>query len=349
MPALQPHVLYARLQAALPAGSTIQSAADETHPMLVDVPGFGPVRAYLWTITRDQSAEGARPPDEFKMQLTHPSWIRGQRHSLDLSAPYLTVLLGYSPDFGVFGGWDARFYTDFGDSPNLQVKEGLLIDGRDSGWAVAPPRHVTAGDEVRVAFSPGNLGHYLNVTKQANAQNREGHAREAFFLFNTPNAALAAPPATPEAQREYVERQRERIAANRLSRDTQFSPRVREQYGYSCAICGIQMEAIESAHIIPVAQEGSSDDVSNGIALCATHHKLFDSYVLVVRPTLEIVVNNAAVQYLRDRGRDQGIDYFVLRHGGQQLRPPDFFTTDQTRRDAMVNALTERAQRAGLV
>lgn len=109
MPALSTAVLYTKLQAALPSGTATHSQPNETRPALVDVPGVGLVRAYLWTVTRDLSAPGARPPDEFKIQLILPDQARGARGTLDLSAP-LTVLLGYSPDFGVFVAWEARLH-----------------------------------------------------------------------------------------------------------------------------------------------------------------------------------------------------------------------------------------------
>ncbi len=347
MPALSPQALFARLRAALPAGSHIHTPVDETHPLIADVSGVGSVRAYMWTITRDQSAEG-RPPDEFKIQLILPGQGRGNRGSLDLAPPHQTVLLGYSPDFGVFVGWDARYYADFGYSRNVQVREGLLAEGRDSGWAVAPPRRVSGGQEVRVAFSPSNLRTFLLAARAADAGNLAGHAREALFIFRTPSARLPDVPANADALEQYVARQRQRLAATRLSRDSAFSPAVKEEYGHSCAICGNQLEVVESAHIIEVREEGSTDAIWNGIALCASHHKLFDAHVLVIRPTLEIVVNDTTVQHLRDRGRARGIEQMVLAFRGRRITAPSFFATNTIMKASMEEALRTRQERTGI-
>lgn len=51
-------------------------------------------------------------------------------------------------------------------------------------------------------------------------------------------------------------------------------------YDSSCTICGLAFEnALEAAHIIPWSQANEKErmNVQNGVLLCATHHKLFDS------------------------------------------------------------------------
>jgi putative restriction endonuclease len=343
VPSLQPHALFTRFEAALPNGSTIQSPVDETHPALVTVPGIGQLRAYLWTITH---STGRSMSDEFKIQITLP----GQSGSgqLDFTPPHMTLLLGYSPDFGVFTAWEANLHRQFGASPNVQVKEGLLAEARDSGWAVASPRRVREGREVRVAFSPANFGHFLSVNKEADEQELSEEAREAFFLFRTPGASLDEPPEDEEDLEDYTQQQRERLAATRLSRDSSFSPKVKDAYGHSCAICGIQMEVVESAHIIEVREEGSTDDVWNGVALCAVHHKLFDAHILVIRPNLGIAVNHEVVGHLESRGRSEGISHFVTPYDGEQITAPAFFATSAAQKAAMEGALQRRFQRTGL-
>jgi hypothetical protein len=107
MPALPPQVLYAKLAGALPAGTTFETAVDEVRPAIAQVPGVGRTRLYLWTVTPDRSAAGARPAGEYKIQLILPTQPRDWRGNLDLTGAF-TVLLGYSPDFGVFVGWEAR-------------------------------------------------------------------------------------------------------------------------------------------------------------------------------------------------------------------------------------------------
>src|SRR6266508_684496 len=181
MPALSNETLFAKLRAALPAGSRFETPAGTIHPAVALVPGFGRTRFYLWTVTPDRSTPGARPPGEFKIQLIIDGQERGARANLNTDGAY-AVLLGYSPDYGVFVGWEARHYQNFAYSANVQVREDLLAEGRASGWAVAPPRRSQNELEVRVAFTPGNLPHFLRSSRQADAEEQQGEWREAFLL-----------------------------------------------------------------------------------------------------------------------------------------------------------------------
>jgi putative restriction endonuclease len=338
-----PHLpaLFTRLRAALPHGFSFQSNDDETHPALITVPKIGQVRVYLWTTTR---STGREMSDEFKIQLT-----LGKSRNLNLSPPHMTLLLGFSPEFGTFVAWEASLHEKFGSSPNVQVKEGLLVEARDSGWAVAPPRKVKAGREVRVAFSASNFGHYLTVTKEANKLDLAEEKREAHYLYRTPGTDLPNPSLDEEDTEDYAVRQRTRLTTTRLSRNSTFSTNVKQAYKSACAICGIQMEVVESAHIIEVCEEGSTDKVWNGIALCAVHHQLFDAHVLAIRPTFEIVVNTYAVDHLRKLGRGEGIDFFVTPYDGKELTKPKFpGKNPATLYEAMKRALEQRFLRTGL-
>lgn len=58
---------------------------------------------------------------------------------------------------------------------------------------------------------------------------------------------------------------------------TKFRYGVLKRYGRICSVCDFDIEeAIEAAHIIPKGSKGT-DDLRNGLPMCANHHKLFDS------------------------------------------------------------------------
>lgn len=67
----------------------------------------------------------------------------------------------------------------------------------------------------------------------------------------------------------------------RKKRDPKFRDKVLIAYEYTCAVCGFNLRlknasaGVEAAHVKWHAMNGP-DDVSNGIALCTMHHKLFD-------------------------------------------------------------------------
>lgn len=81
-------------------------------------------------------------------------------------------------------------------------------------------------------------------------------------------------------------------------RDPEFRTRVLRAYQYQCAICGFDLQVgtngspigIEAAHI-KWKQAKGPDDVSNGIALCALHHKMFDKGAIHVTQNLTLLVS----------------------------------------------------------
>ena len=74
-------------------------------------------------------------------------------------------------------------------------------------------------------------------------------------------------------------------------------------FDYTCGVCDAQLDIIEAAHIIPVSEEGSVDEVWNGISLCPNHHTLFDSRLLLINADLEISSDDAVIQFLINEGR----------------------------------------------
>lgn len=78
-------------------------------------------------------------------------------------------------------------------------------------------------------------------------------------------------------------------------RSAEFRRAVRENYDYSCAVCGRsrftknENPEVESAHIYPVKKNGSNDP-RNGIALCRLHHWAFGNGLFSIRDDYSIVV-----------------------------------------------------------
>lgn len=79
-------------------------------------------------------------------------------------------------------------------------------------------------------------------------------------------------------------------------RDSRFRQNVLHAYGYSCAVCGFNLRmktlpvGLEAAHI-KWHQHGGPDTENNGLALCATHHKLLDSGALTLSDNCQIVLS----------------------------------------------------------
>jgi putative restriction endonuclease len=79
-------------------------------------------------------------------------------------------------------------------------------------------------------------------------------------------------------------------------RDPRFRDEVLRTYGYRCAICGFDLRldniplAVDAAHIRWHQARGPST-VSNGIALCSLHHKLFDRGAFSLSETFRIEIS----------------------------------------------------------
>ena len=82
----------------------------------------------------------------------------------------------------------------------------------------------------------------------------------------------------------------------RRTRDPRFREAVMRAYGYRCAVCGLGLRlglvpvGIEAAHV-QWFQAGGADHVTNGLALCALHHKAFDAGVFTVEPGGRVLVS----------------------------------------------------------
>lgn len=78
-------------------------------------------------------------------------------------------------------------------------------------------------------------------------------------------------------------------------RDATFRAAVLEAYLAECCICGFSLRlvdgliAVDAAHIRWHAH-GGPDEVPNGLALCALHHRLFDHGAITVREDLRLRV-----------------------------------------------------------
>lgn len=72
-----------------------------------------------------------------------------------------------------------------------------------------------------------------------------------------------------------------------------FGLKVRQNYEHRCAVCRTRVKTpngeslVEGAHIIPWS-ESKNNDPRNGLALCKTHHWMFDAYLLTVKPDFQI-------------------------------------------------------------
>lgn len=103
-------------------------------------------------------------------------------------------------------------------------------------------------------------------------------------------------------------------------RDPRFRARVLRAYQRRCAVCafdarlGDSLVGLEAAHI-QWHQAGGPPRVSNGIAMCSLHHKLFDRGAFTLTEDHRLMVSE-------DVSGSEATEAWVTRFHGQPLRTP---------------------------
>ncbi|MDX1638303.1 MAG: HNH endonuclease [Balneolaceae bacterium] len=89
------------------------------------------------------------------------------------------------------------------------------------------------------------------------------------------------------------EEDRSREVISRTVRKKAFRRAIRRVYEDRCVLCRSRVIAkneeslVDAAHIIPIEENGT-DDPRNGLALCKTHHWMYDAFLLSVDPDYRI-------------------------------------------------------------
>lgn len=252
------------------------------------------VRVYIWNITHGGGA--ARPTDEYRIQIT--SGV----HRFERPIGYKTLILGWWRD-GVFAGFDFTKHTGaLGSSPSLQIRGECLRQAYETGFAPC----LKENNEIAVAFRPEFLVEYIINLEQIH---QFGERQQEFELLEQ---VSIDPYVVNDADLQNIRTERRVVinAVQRRLRSASFRERVLNAYHYRCAFCGIQLNLVQAAHILPVVHERSTDETQNGVAACFLHHAAYDRSLVAFDETYTILVNQTQVQQLRDIDRVDGLESF---------------------------------------
>jgi putative restriction endonuclease len=252
------------------------------------------VRVYVWNVTHGGGP--VRAPTEYRIQITGVT--------LPLVAPqgYQTLLFGWYEDLGIVAAFDPeRHRQPSAASPSIQISIDTLREASRQGFAVQR----RGNQEIALAFRPELLVTYIE--SQRALHGFAGNSRDIQLLVQA-----GAGQEIPERQIRSLPAERERVVrmVSRRRREAGFRQRVLAAYHHSCAMCSLQMDLIEAAHIVPVGAPESTDETANGLALCALHHEAHDSSLVAVRPDYRVVVNENLIQTMRAAGRGGEEDRF---------------------------------------
>jgi len=299
MPVLTKPELFERIRLAFQAAgwALIFDAGSDDHPFSVSISRATEHRKlliYIWNLTHGGGP--ARPANEFRIQIT------GVSPPLHLATDRQTLLLGWSDDFGVFAAFDAVRHQAFTEgSPSIQIRQENL-EAAAAGTMSFCPR---GNGEIAVALSPDLLSQY--VDEQA-ALHTYGDAPQELHLLEA--AAQGETISDDDVAPLSNERKIVVSAVARLSRESRFRMRIMRAYNHGCAVCEIQLGLAEAAHIVPVATPGSTDETSNGIALCPLHHAGYDGAILAISDDYQIFFSEHKLTELESMGLAGGVEAF---------------------------------------
>jgi putative restriction endonuclease len=276
--------------------------------LLVTGPDGAPtvIWAYLWNLT-----PGGRParPEEYRIQLT------GVDSPLLTNPDGHTLMLGYKSDLKVFAGFDlSRHHTFSKGSPSVQISMTAL---RDDALATGFGFDRKANGEIAVGIRPDFIHAYAGIAELLHS---EGAAPSVVRLLRkaTVDHALREDEAElPEPQ------QRAYRAVLRAIRWCGFREQVLRAYDHRCAITRIQLQLVDAAHVLPVSDFRSVDDVRNGFAVSPTYHRAYDAGLVYLDKDYVLRMNTSRCDELRALGRDAGLDALAAHVGNRILLPLD--------------------------
>ena len=237
------------------------------------------------TPQRGVDTDHARPEGEWHTQMIfdHSERGAGVRNRLRAGPDQQTpaVLFGFASINGgtVVVAWDSVRHEEHGYSTSLQVREGTLTSGRNSGVS----RQSRTTGEIIVAFRPEHLPYYLknrSIWHETVEPPQEDRAEADY-------EPIEAPLDEPGVRRVRT------VSLAQTLRDIRFRTFIHRNYE-RCAVCGLSARAcLEAAHIVPVSHPSGTDHFSNGLLLCRNCHSLFDAGLLLIHPDYRVELSDA--------------------------------------------------------
>jgi putative restriction endonuclease len=269
----------------------------KTHPFRLKIyhgDEFYCIRIYVWNLTHGGGA--MRPAEEYRIQITGINQFEPEPNGK-------TLILGWWREGEVFAGFDYNKHSGaLGFSPSIQIKEQALRKAHING--VAPWEK--DNQEIAIAFRPDFIGEYVRNLESLHSF---GESERDFDVLEeiTENPDEVN---DIEIAAVAVERQTAVVSVKKKIRDNSFKTRVLTSYTNRCAFCGVQLKLIDAAHIVPVQHDGT-DETSNGIALCALHHRAFDRNLVTFNADYQILTNEDQLHKLTEIGLDSGVEKFI--------------------------------------
>lgn len=252
------------------------------------------IRIYIWNLTHGGGK--ARPADEYRVQITGVN-------QFDQEMGGKTLILGWWNEGEVFAGFDFNKHTGvLGFSPSIQIREEALRKAYVKG--ISP--WTKENQEIAIAFRPDFFVEYVKNLESLHSFGESASDLEILSeVTENPDAVNDTQIAAITAERQMTV-----TSVKKKIRDISFKSRILTSYNNRCAFCSIQLKLIDAAHIVPVQHDGT-DETSNGIALCALHHRAYDRNLVTFNEEYQILYNEQEFYKLKEIGLDGGADKFI--------------------------------------
>lgn len=267
------------------------------------------IRVYIWNLTHGGGS--ARPRGEYRIQITGLS-----TNYFEPEIGGKTLILGWWDEVGVFAGFDYNKHSGvLGSSPSIQIREQYLRSAHINGFSACDK----GNEEIAIAFRPNFFIEYVR-----DLESLHGFGESEYDLSVLETVA-ENPDLVNDLELEHTSWERRTViqTVRKRLRDSSFQDRVLTAYNYQCAMCGIQLDLVQAAHIVPVSHEEGTDETSNGMALCALHHYAYDRGLVFVDEEYSIEVNASKVTQLRSLSRDEGLEAFTEALRRMIILPPN--------------------------
>lgn len=237
-----------------------------------------------------------RPTNEYRIQF--------KVTNITQPVGYKTLILGYWSDVDVFAGFDYSKHKTPKYSSSAQIKEETLRKAKVNGFSAQDK----GNGEIAIAFTPDFFIEYVKNYEQLHSFGESAVEIEILEEIIT-NEDIAI---NDEVLNQVAQKRQEAIVSiKKKKRNSSFTRRVLTAYGHKCAVCNLQLKLIDASHIVPVSEEYSTDETSNGIALCTLHHRAYDKSLITFNEKYQVIHNKKRMQNLKDIGHDSGMDKFI--------------------------------------
>ena len=238
-------------------------------------------------------------PDEYRIQC--PGGLP-EELAMHRANGQEVCILGYSSDSDTFSAWDPNMFVHRSRGTqrfSLYTRLTNHSRARSNGFAIYRD---SAGQKV-LSFRSEFLGLYIANTEPMHRATERSLRRLVRVYRRSRSGAISKSSVT-------IARQRIDVTHSQFARSPQFRQAVIEAYENCCAMCGLQLELLEAAHLVPHAHPSGLDIVPNGIALCALHHKSLDTGLLYIDTNYYIQINAVRQKYLARMRRTGGFRRF---------------------------------------